>query len=328
MNKRINWLSILQGWAILWVVIGHAPLDSVTEPMPVYVHILYSMAYSFHMPLFAWISGFLFNRSRVCNKDREWSYFSMLSDKVKSLLVPSVFFSVIALCLKILLPSKMERPIDFSFDYLLETMLFPGRGPLSEIWFIVALLWFFALMPFWKLMLKSKLWKVLILSVLFIPILVPVKCDFLCIGDTLSLAFYFAIGFLSAGFSKDFFKYSARSFLIGLILILAYSITMIFDIPVLPAILGISLSIVIAIILNHLLPSIFVSFRERYFQIFLMGIFVQILVKILYHHFHFSYILAYITCIILGIYIPVFISNVVSKCAPPFVCLLFGIKKQ
>lgn len=25
-RRKINWLLILQGWAMLWVVIGHAPL--------------------------------------------------------------------------------------------------------------------------------------------------------------------------------------------------------------------------------------------------------------------------------------------------------------
>ena len=51
-KAKINWLLILQGWAMLWVVIGHAPLLPVAEQQPLYVDILYRFAYSFHMPLF------------------------------------------------------------------------------------------------------------------------------------------------------------------------------------------------------------------------------------------------------------------------------------
>lgn len=50
MKKKINWLLILQGWAMLWVVIGHSPIS--LDNMPSYVRILYDFAYSFHMPLF------------------------------------------------------------------------------------------------------------------------------------------------------------------------------------------------------------------------------------------------------------------------------------
>ena len=62
--KKINWLSILQGWAMFWVVVGHSPL-SMDETIPAYVKFLYEFAYSFHMPLFILVSGFLFQMTRL-----------------------------------------------------------------------------------------------------------------------------------------------------------------------------------------------------------------------------------------------------------------------
>lgn len=50
-RTKINWLLILQGWAMLWVVIGHAPLGAIGEGPKLEIS-LYKFAYSFHMPLF------------------------------------------------------------------------------------------------------------------------------------------------------------------------------------------------------------------------------------------------------------------------------------
>ena len=62
-KKKINWLLILQGWAMLWVVIGHSPLNM--DSMPKIVELAYNFAYSFHMPLFILVSGYLFQLTRL-----------------------------------------------------------------------------------------------------------------------------------------------------------------------------------------------------------------------------------------------------------------------
>lgn len=62
-KKKLNWLLILQGWAMLWVVIGHAPLSM--DSMPLLVEWAYHFAYSFHMALFILVSGYLFQLTRL-----------------------------------------------------------------------------------------------------------------------------------------------------------------------------------------------------------------------------------------------------------------------
>ena len=63
-KKKINWLLILQGWAMLWVVIGHSTLVVPGEG-PAWDNALYHFAYSFHMPLFMMVSGWLFYLTRL-----------------------------------------------------------------------------------------------------------------------------------------------------------------------------------------------------------------------------------------------------------------------
>lgn len=53
---------------MLWVVIGHAPLGDI-ENSPCYVSVLYNIAYSFHMPLFILVSGWLFYLTRLKVKE-------------------------------------------------------------------------------------------------------------------------------------------------------------------------------------------------------------------------------------------------------------------
>ena len=63
-DKKINWLLILQGWAMLWVVIGHSFVGEFLQG-PAWENELCKFAYRFHMPLFMLVSGWLFYRTRL-----------------------------------------------------------------------------------------------------------------------------------------------------------------------------------------------------------------------------------------------------------------------
>lgn len=73
-RKKINWLLILQGWAMLLVVVGHAFIGKPGQG-PAWENALFHFAYSFHMPLFMLVSGWLFYFTRLnINKlsDSNW----------------------------------------------------------------------------------------------------------------------------------------------------------------------------------------------------------------------------------------------------------------
>lgn len=96
-RKKINWLLILQGWTMLWVVIGHAILEE-TGSNPAFAEWLYSFAYSFHMPLFMLISGWLFYYTRLSSNgiNNKWIFGSVLKDKAVRILIGS--FCSASLC--------------------------------------------------------------------------------------------------------------------------------------------------------------------------------------------------------------------------------------
>ena len=89
---------------MLWVVIGHSPLSvpNLSSAFDTDYHecamFLKKIAYSFHMPLFIMISGYLFYITRI-NKGSQ--YKKTLSDKFVRLGIPYVFFTVFAFFLKV-----------------------------------------------------------------------------------------------------------------------------------------------------------------------------------------------------------------------------------
>lgn len=107
-KAKINWLSILQAWAMLWVVIGHASLSK--EIKPEWDTNFVTVAYMFHMQLFVLVSGYLFRLTRL-NDLKKWTYGKILNDKVIRLGVPGLFFSLVALVLKSIFPGEMNRQV-------------------------------------------------------------------------------------------------------------------------------------------------------------------------------------------------------------------------
>lgn len=85
MNKRIPYLDIFKGFGIFFVVFGHI----------VHIEALRDYIWNFHMPLFFFVSGLLYN-SNLKFKD-------FLFKRIKSIYIPYVLFFCITFCYWLLL---------------------------------------------------------------------------------------------------------------------------------------------------------------------------------------------------------------------------------
>lgn len=187
---------------MLWVVIGHSPLGIPGEG-PEWENILYNFAYSFHMPLFMLVSGWLFYLTRLKYKENtpHWTYDKIVKDKAIRLLLPGLVFSIVAFVVKLAFPGEVSRQTDLSFSNILHAYLYPYDNPLRELWFIAILFGLMIMAPLWKSIVNSKWFirwgVVMLLSVLYFwhP-----NVEFLCIGRVLGYAIWFYLGFLV---SKD-----------------------------------------------------------------------------------------------------------------------------
>lgn len=327
MTKKINWILILQAWAIIWVVIGHSfmtlPFDDFT---PKYVKVTFDIAYSFHMSLFIFVSGYLFYMTRI---QKQMSYVRMILDKLKRLGIPFVVFTLFAMVLKTIFSDDMSRASQISIREFVSAILYPNDGPMREFWFIAVIMWCFAFMPLWKYLLKSIKGTIIgLVATLAFAIWNPMFFnDFLCFPRFLHYVFYFLCGMACYRWNVYEQISAYRYLILGVSLICYLFIFLLVGVHggIILAITGIIFSIVLAIVVNHYSPKVFLSFQNYTYQIYLMGIFFQIFIKMLYNKHLISYGGGYLLCIILGIYGPVLVSIVINKINWNPLCLAIGI---
>lgn len=137
LNKEICFLQTI---GIILVVLGHSGK---------HIPYLSKWIYSFHMPLFMFISGYLFNYNIG-------GYKAFFIKKTKRLLIPYFVISTVAYIPKYLLGHFAIRPVAFSFKEYLNIFLYPENNPIIFFWFLPTL--FFIMLIFLILLrwLKSK----------------------------------------------------------------------------------------------------------------------------------------------------------------------------
>lgn len=85
MLERIKWIDTFRGIGMFFVILGHAFVDKK--------NIIRKYIYSFHMPLFFFISGLFSKRCDLKVKD-------FIKNKIESLLLPYLFINLFILLLK------------------------------------------------------------------------------------------------------------------------------------------------------------------------------------------------------------------------------------
>lgn len=121
-NKRLSEIDILRGFAIFLVVLGH--ITHISE--------LRNYIWGFHIPIFFFISGLLFNETKYD------SFLTFFKHKIKNLVIPYTFFYLITFCYYILIESHIRGEIS---PFKLFTGLFYGSYYDNFMYFNGAL-WF------------------------------------------------------------------------------------------------------------------------------------------------------------------------------------------
>ncbi len=314
---------------MLWVVIGHSGPSPTLVDYPKYALLLWHFAYSFHMPLFIMISGFLFYLTRIDNN--KWTYWTMLKEKFVRFGIPFIVFTFIGMILKTSFSSLVDRASSFSIGEFINAVLYPYNGPMREFWFLATIMWLFSFFPIWKIVLLKK-WRIIValISLVLLNLRHP-SSDLLALRSLCNMAIYFFIGILSAKvFKRDplFIKkkvFITASFSVG---VAVYLVGRCYYIPLAASLGGIMFSLSIALFLDNVFPKAFVSFRDFTYQIYLLGIFFNVLVSIIRAKFGLPFGPMYIVSMLLGIYMPVFISKVFERTNWRPILLCIGLKPK
>lgn len=330
-DKKIVWLLILQAWAMLWVVIGHAGPANTLKEYPNWATILWNFAYSFHMQLFIMISGFLFYLTRINNE--KWTYLPMLKEKLVRFGIPFVVFTSFAMVIKSVFSSQVERATTISFSEFFHAILYPYDGPMREFWFLGVIMWLFALYPVWKIALKNFPSKVITSVIVLVMFFISPETNFLAIHHTFIHISFFWWGILCANIYLRYKedgggKFFSTGYLLSMLVLSAilYVVVVNYSILYLPAVFGIFLSFSLCMLLYKFVPIVFCSFRNYTYQIYLMGLFVQELVKMIRYKMGLPFEPVYVVSIIAGLYVPVLIALAVKKLNIKPLKLCIGLK--
>lgn len=133
-QKRIEWVDIAKGVAIILVIIGHTvPMDSTP----------FKIIFSFHVPLFFLLSGYTFKIART-KEDLSMHIIKNL----KHLIIPSLFFLVITSVI-----GQMHNMHTIQNDLLSEVafqaerflwgsgIAVNGHPGIGAVWFLISLFW-------------------------------------------------------------------------------------------------------------------------------------------------------------------------------------------
>lgn len=323
-RAKIYWISILQGWSMLLVVMGHITLTNIFEnPTTPVSSEIERIIYGFHMPLFMFISGGLFYYTKI-RKGKK--YGGTIRDKAKRLLTPFVFFTLATFALKYIFNPLMKRPVELSFKQIIYCVLYPASNPLGEMWFVITLFIIFLFYPVFKWSLQRNKCMVSVwVTGLLLNLFFPKDMELFCLSQVAYYLIYFYSGLLF--FKFEVYKYvDTKYFFVASLLLFVFS-----NILVFPAIFltftGIAFSVALCLLLSHYWIFLFSSFRDYTFQIFLMGLFFQMGIRFLYAKLdnELLYWPLYVLSVLLALYMPVLISKFILKIRSPFIHQCFGL---
>lgn len=127
-NERQHWLDVVKGIAIILVVMGHVGSTYGGELVSNSFKTIHAFIYSFHMPLFMSISGYLFTSSLL--KD----YKTTALSKLVAYGIPYIVFSTAYWGMKTLGGAFVNNSVSFRDLFLIPIF------PLSFMWYLYALL--------------------------------------------------------------------------------------------------------------------------------------------------------------------------------------------
>ena len=193
MEERYRELDLMKGIGILLVYLGHSFNLNGLEMNKIFIY-LYRTAYSFHMPLFFFISGLFSNTG----KDLDLNKF--YKGKLKRLLVPYIFINLIDFITRTLFPQLVNS----KFEGIKEVIFYGTKIS----WFVYTLFIIFMIFPFLdKYILKKDKYY---LFGLFLIVLNYLKIfeniEIFSLNKVVSYLMFFYIGYIIKPFYKEKIK--------------------------------------------------------------------------------------------------------------------------
>ena len=197
MDSRNRLISFMQAFGIILVVAGHSTYQLGHAG---HVPSICRWLYTFHMPLFFFISGYLLKYSNT-RKGIQLSDMPALgkdgfiTGKARRLLVPYVIISSVVFIPKTMMSAIALRPVDLSVWSYLGMLLYPHTNVIGYFWFLPSLFLIFC-MAYIAAKTKAKTYDSLLIVCLITVSIVNPGTGFLGLDSALYNAVFFAAGYM------------------------------------------------------------------------------------------------------------------------------------
>lgn len=187
-TERIRVISTARVIGILLVVLGHSYPFAVQ--IPNIFEQTRTFIYSFHMPLFVLISGYLAGRS-------EQSPGAYIANRAKKLLTPYFVLSIAAFFPKALVQKHLNDSVEISWVYFLRSELIPRANVWGHFWYIPVIFFFgvFSALMKTKLREKKRL-QILVLMGSYVLLWLPETTAWFALEDMRLNLFWYVLGIL------------------------------------------------------------------------------------------------------------------------------------
>lgn len=198
MKKFISEILLIQIIATYLVILGHSyPFTSST---PVWLTGARSFLYTFHMPLFVWVSGYLI----VCTKQvTNCTLPAFLRKRCRKLIIPYIILSLLALVPKFIAQPYLNDDMKLDTMTLVRTIFVPRENVWGHFWFlpmifILGVAGFAADRSFVKANNQKKGWFMLtcVFFILYFSTYRLDICRWFAINDILAFGWVFCLGAL------------------------------------------------------------------------------------------------------------------------------------
>ena len=319
-TKRLSYISFLQFIGPILVIIGHAmnglEYNSILNPIKEWIYI-------FHMPLFFFISGYLFVYSNGLQRK---GYKTFMKEKFWRLLFPYLVLNIIFVVPKFLSSTFINDKVEFSLEYFIYIFLAPRANIWGHLWFLFALFLVYAISPIFGAV-KNKnnkiCWIVLILFCIAIYIFKPIHTDWFAINDLQKDLLFFVLGMLLTYVPINEIKNKLTGIRFALLLLLDIILSVLWgyhkDIQIIQLLVGI-----ITIFILFSFPIIFnvksklIERQAKYsFAIYIMHWPVILMVRILmYQILNINSLISFFLMLLGGYLVPnliIYIANKIKK---------------
>ena len=319
-SKRLYYISFLQFIGPIFVVLGHVknglPYNEFLQNMRTFIYV-------FHMPLFFFISAYLFSHKGGMKGQ---SYKNFLKKKFLRLLFPYIILNLVCFIPKLCLSTFVQDNMEMSLGNIINFWINPRANILGHLWFLFALFEIYMFAPIWDRIINKdskKIWLLLFIITLALKFIEPLT-DILAINDLMRNLLFFVLGMYIGKIPKEKLELQTnkKNFILYVILYIVILAIWIYSNNTITTVLLCTITLLLLLklpIMFKIKNKMIEKLSNYSYTIYILHWPIMILTRIIgYQLLHINYIIVAIAMGILGYFVPLGIIWMYKKIKKKF----------